>query len=172
MYGDWRPNITQNLSFHSYLPNYTASRFRIPHLDFTSCYNSSTPRNAMSSRGDCLVSAHKVIAVYLQHNDNNAEFQHVGHPPPGDGSGWGQCEYGWQHGSKPNGMQPPAEGRCNGEWLLLYDKAPNIRPPDPRGLWNQTLTLQPHSTLPGYEWAPILRQRYFIHRLGTVSAVC
>ncbi|GFG36443.1 hypothetical protein Cfor_11877, partial [Coptotermes formosanus] len=131
----------------------------------------STPRNAMSSRGDCLVSAHKVIAVYLQHNDNNAEFQHVGHPPPGDGSGWGQCEYGWQHGSKPNGMQPPAEGRCNGEWLLLYDKAPNIRPPDPRGLWNQTLTLQPHSTLPGYEWAPILRQRYFIHRSDLARSI-
>jgi hypothetical protein len=61
-------------------------------------------------------------------------------------------------------MQPPAEGCCNGEWLLLHDTAPNIRPADPRGLWNQTITVQPHSTLPDYERAPIFRQRYFIHR--------
>ena len=79
------------------------------------------------------------------------------------GGGGGQGEDGGPQGSKPS-MQPPAEGCCNGEWLLLHDTAPNIWPADPRGLWNKTITVQPHWTLPDYERAPIFRQRYFIHR--------
>jgi len=147
---------------------YTASHFRISYPDLIVTLvirvHHKMPHEVPEFLYCPLTSS---IGVYFQHHDDNVEFQHVRNPPPGDGCGWGQCGHGRQHGSKPNGMQPPAEGCCNGEWLLLHDTAPNIRPADLRGLWNQTITMQPHSVLPGYERAPIFCQRYFIHRWDT-----
>jgi hypothetical protein len=146
-----------------YLLKYKVSRFIIslPDLTVTIPVHHETPHEDGESLYCPLTS---FTGVSFQQHDDDVGFQHVGNPSPGDGCGWGQCGHGRRHGSKPNCVQPPAEGRCNGEWLLLHDTAPNIRPADLRGLWYQTIAMQPHSTLPGYERAPIFCQRHFIHR--------